>query len=160
MDQAIAADREALWKRPFERKDNDELPMAGIQQSRNDPESGRLHKEGKPDGFRYSEHRTVDSKHNIVVNVHITPANINDVDPISEIIGGVEKRLGHLPKYMGVDGGYHTAPTCHRVASREIQPVVGYRGHTHKGEHFGKYRFLYDRERNICICPEKHELIW
>ena len=38
-----------------------------------------MSKEGKPDGFHYSEHRTVDSKHNVVVNIHITPANINDM---------------------------------------------------------------------------------
>ena len=56
--------------------------------SKSDPESGQLHKEGKPDGFHYSEHRTVDSKHNIVVNVRITPANVNDVEPIAEILQG------------------------------------------------------------------------
>lgn len=85
----------------------------------------------------------MDGKHNVVVNVRITPANINDADPITAIINDVEKRLGHLPKYMGVDAGYHTAPTC-----------------LHKGEHFGKYRFLYNKERDIYICPEKRELTW
>ena len=160
LDEAITQERVELGKKPFEKKDDDERPTASIQQSRNDPESGQLNKEGKPDGFHYSEHRTVDSKHNVVVNVRITPANINDVDPISTIMNDVEKRLGHLPKYMGVDAGYHTAPTCHQIASRGVQPVVGYRRHTHKGEHFGKYRFLYDKERNVYICPEKHELTW
>ena len=65
LDAAIAADRDALGKKPFEKKDDDELPTTQIQQSKNDPESGQLHKEGKPDGFHYSEHRTVDSKNNI-----------------------------------------------------------------------------------------------
>lgn len=115
LDEAIAADRAELGKKPFEKKDDDEPPMATVQQSTTDPESGQLHREGKPDGFHYSEHRTVDSKHNIVVNVRIIPANINDV----------EKRLEHLPAYMGVDAGYHTAPTCHQIASRGIQPAVG-----------------------------------
>ena len=62
LDAAIAADREALRKKPFDRKDDDE-PPAG--QSRSDPESGQLHKEGNPDGFHYSEHRTVESRNNI-----------------------------------------------------------------------------------------------
>ena len=126
LDAAIAADRDALGKKPFEKKDDDELPTTQIQQSKNDPESGQLHKEGKPDGFHYSEHRTVDSKNNIVVNVRITPANVNDVDPVTDILDDIEKRLGHLPSYMGVDAGYHNAPTCHQIASRGIQPVVGY----------------------------------
>ena len=64
-------------------------PTREVQQSKSDPESGQLHKEGKPDGFHYSEHRTVDSKHNIVVNVRITPANVNDVEPISDRATGL-----------------------------------------------------------------------
>ena len=42
--------------------------------------------DGKPDGFHYSEHRTVDSKNNVIVNVHVEPANINDVTPMPEIL--------------------------------------------------------------------------
>ena len=160
LDAAIAADRDALGKKPFEKKDDDEPPTTQIQQSKNDPESGQLHKEGKPDGFHYSEHRTVDSKNNIVVNVRITPANVNDVDPVTDILDDIEKRLGHLPSYMGVDAGYHNAPTCHQIASRGIQPVVGYRRHTHKGEHWGKYHFVYQKDKNVYLCPQKHELTW
>ena len=48
--------------------------------------------EAKPDGFHYSEHRTVDSKHNIAVNVRITPANVNDAEPAAEILKDIEKR--------------------------------------------------------------------
>ena len=62
LDAAITADREALGKKPFDKKDDDKPPTTQIQQSKNDPESGQLHKEGKPDGFHYSEHRTVDTR--------------------------------------------------------------------------------------------------
>lgn len=150
LDTAITEERLELGKKPFDHKDDDEAPKSSIQQSRSDPESGQLSKEGKPDGFHYSEHRTVDSKHNVVVNVRITPANINDVDPIAEIINDVEKRLGRLPAYMGVDAGYHTAPTCHQIAIRGIQPVVGYRRHTHKGEHFPGNTDSYTTKNATC----------
>jgi transposase len=160
LDAAIERDRQTLGKKPFEKKDDEGPPTSSIQQSRNDPQSGQLHKEGKPDGFHYSEHRTVDSKNNVIVNVRITPANINDVDPVPEILDDIEKRFGKPPKYMGVDAGYHSAATCHQIVSWGIQPVVGYRRHTHKGEHYGKYRFGYDPVRNVYICPEKHELTW
>ena len=160
LDAQIDNDREELGKKPFDRNDEDDPPTGSIQQSTTDPDSGQLHKEGKPDGFHYSEHRTVDSKKNIIVNVHITPANVNDVEPMSEILNGIEKRLGHLPKYMGVDAGYHNARICFQLCQRKIQPVVGYRRHTHKGEHLGKYRFRYDPEKNVFICPENHELSW
>ena len=161
LDAAIDQEREQLGKKPFDRNPGDDPPETTTrQQSKNDPDSGQLNHEGKPEGFHYSEHRTVDSKNNIVVNVRITPANVNDVDPIQDILNDVEKRLGYLPKYMGVDAGYHTAPACHQIARRGIQPVVGYRRHTHKGEHFGKYRFRYDPDRNVYVCPEHHDLTW
>ena len=161
LDDAIERDRKELGKKPFDKKDDDDPPPTReVQQSKSDPESGQLHKEGKPDGFHYSEHRTVDSKHNIVVNVRITPANVNDVEPIAEILKDIDKRLGKQPKYMGLDAGYHNAPVCHQLAAAGIQPVVGYRRHTHKGDYFGKYRFTYDPIRNVYRCPEGRELTW
>jgi transposase len=161
LDEQVDREREQLGKRPFHRdSDDDDPPSRSVQQSTTDPESGQLHKEGKPDGFHYSEHRTVDSKNNIVVNVHITAANINDADPISEIIEQVSSRLGHMPETMGLDAGYHYAPVCKQLAAAGIQGVIGYRRHTHPGEHFGKYRFEYDSEENCYICPQKHRLRW
>ena len=160
LDEAVNADRERLEKKPFEdRNDDDPPPTRMIQQSPVDPESGQLHKQGKPDGFHYSEHRTVDSKRNIVVNVHVTPANVNDVEPVPEILDEIKKRLGYLPDYMGMDAGYHNSIIARELYDRGIQPVLGYRRHTHAGEHWGKYRFHYIRERNVYICPEGQALL-
>ena len=83
----------------------------------------------------------MDSKHNIVVNVRITPANVNDVEPVAEILNDIEKRLGKQPKYMGLDAGYRSAPVCHQLAQAGIQPVIGYRRHTHKGGLFREIPF-------------------
>ena len=159
LDAQISADREALCKEPFDKGDG-EQGTRSIQQSKTDPDSGQLQKADKPDGFHYSEHRTVDSKNNIVVNVHITPANINDTEPVAEILREVEARLGHLPKFMGLDAGYHNARVAFQLHQAKIQGVLGYRRHTHKGEHLGKYRFQYDPGRNEYICPEGHRLTW
>lgn len=159
LEAAIDADREALGKKPFDRDDDPPRPPTReIQQSTTDPDSGQLHKEGKPDGFHYSEHRTVDSRCNVIVNVRVTAANVNDVDPIPDILRDIQGRLGHLPEYMGLDAGYHNARVAHQLAEQEIQGVLGYRRHTHKGEHFGKYRFTYHPERNVYICPQKQLL--
>ena len=43
----------------------------------------------------------MDSKRNVIVNVHIEPANANDITPMPEILKEIEKRLGKLPRYMG-----------------------------------------------------------
>ena len=159
LDEAIDRDRKELGKKPFDKKDDDDPPPTR-EVSKSDPESGQLHKEGKPDGFHYSEHRTVDSKHNIVVNVRITPANVNDVEPVAQIRKDIEKRLGKQPKYMGLDAGYHNAWIAHLLETKGIQGVIGYRRHTHKGAHYGKYRFRYDPVCDEYICPEKQRLTW
>ena len=114
----------------------------------------------KPDGFHYSEHRTVDSKRNVIVNVHREPANVNDITPMPEILKEIEKRLGKLPRYMGLDAGYHSAWIGHLLEQNGIQGVIGYRRHTHKTSSYGKYRFKYDPYFDAYICPEHKHLYW
>ena len=44
---------------------------------------------------------------------------------------------------------------CASAGAKGIQGVIGYRRHTHKGAHYGKYRFRYDPNCDEYICPEK-----
>ncbi len=75
LDDQIDLDRKILGKKPFEREhgneDNDPPTKDSKQkaQSLTDPDAGQQSREGKPDGFHYSDHRTVDSKYNVIVNV-------------------------------------------------------------------------------------------
>ena len=169
LDEQVDLDRKVLGKKPFDRSDDHKDDGTGgssggetttRMQSTTDPDSGQQSREGKPDGFHYSEHRTVDSSHNVIVNVHVEPANINDVTPMPEILNEIEARLGKLPKYMGLDAGYHNAWIAHLLETKGIQGVIGYRRHTHKGEHYGKYRFRYDPFFDAYICPEHKHLYW
>jgi len=162
LDAQVDQEREELGKKPFDRDDDAHKGggSATRMQSTTDPESGQQSRDGKPNGFHYSEHRTVDSKRNVIVNVHVEAANINDVTPMPEILDEVERRLGKLPRYMGLDAGYHNAWIAHLLETKGIQGVIGYRRHTHKGAHYGKYRFRYDPVRDEYICPEKQRLTW
>ena len=178
LDEQVNLDRKVLGKKPFERgedhkdgyndgNDNDKKGGKGgasgtteRMESTTDPESGQQSREGKPDGFHYSEHRTVDSKNNVIVNVHVEPANINDVTPMPKILREIRDRLGQLPKYMGLDAGYHTAWIAHLLEKNGIQAVIGNRRHTHKTENYGKYRFRYDPYFDAYICPEHKHLYW
>ncbi len=170
LDEQVDLDRQALGKKPFDRddehKDGNNRGSGGTSdtttkmQSTTDPDSGQQSREGKPDGFHYSEHRTVDSAHNVIVNVHVEPANINDVTPMPEILKEIQARLGKLPKYMGLDAGYHNAWIAHLLETKGIQGVIGYRRHTHSDAHYGKYRFKYDPFFDAYICPEHKHLYW
>ena len=46
--------------------------------SRTDPESGYMVRDGKPKGFFYLDHRTVDGRLGIITDTHATPANVHD----------------------------------------------------------------------------------
>ena len=162
LDAQIDRDREVLGKKPFDRsQNNDEDPPTKTRmQSHSDPQSGQMQREGKPDGFHYFDHRTVDSKHNIIVNSHVTAANVADDVPLPEIIQEVVKRLGQRPEYMGLDAAYHNAPTAWLLQKEGIIGVLGYRRHTHRGDTYGKWRFEYDFEHDIYWCPQKKALYW
>ena len=165
LDEQIDLDRESLNKKPFDRNDNDPDPPVGGGTAKRmisltDPDSGQQTREGKPDGFHYSEHRTVDSKNNVIVNVHVEPANVNDITPVSTILKEIRQRLGQLPKYMGFDAGYHSAWIAHLLEKNKIQGVIGYRRHTHQNDVFGKYRFRYEPYFDAYICPEGKHLYW
>ena len=163
LDEQIDLDRKALGKEPFDKDDNDPPEGSGTTSrmvSTTDPESGQQTRDGKPSGFHYSEHRTVDSKNNVIVNVHVEPANINDITPVPTILKEILFRLGKLPKYMGFDSGYHSAWIAHLLEKSRIQGVIGYRRHTHQKEVFGKYRFRYDAEFDAYTCPEGKHLYW
>ena len=162
LDAQVDLDRKILEKKAFDREDD---PPPGdaekqVVKSKTDPDSGQLSKEGKPDGFHYSEHRTVDSKNNVIVNVHVTAANINDMTPVPTILKEITERLGKLPMYMGLDAGYHSASIAHLLETNDVQGVIGYRRHTHKGEHMGKWRFHYDGFFDAYICPNHQPLYW
>ena len=61
---------------------------------------------------------------------------------------------------MGFDAGYHSAWIAHLLETKGIQGIIGYRRHTHKGEHYGKYRFKYDPYFDTYLCPEGKHLYW
>ena len=72
-------EREKLGKKPFDR-DGDAHKggeSAARMQSTTGPESGQQSRDGKPNGFYYSEHRTVDSKRNVIVNAYSGLRSVN-----------------------------------------------------------------------------------
>lgn len=83
LEAAIDEDRIAHGKSPLKTKAEDAEPKErDIKISTTDPDSGYLTREGKPQGFYYLDHRTVDGKHNIITDTHVTPGNVMTANPI------------------------------------------------------------------------------
>ena len=72
LDKAVTEDRRSHGKKPLKAKD-DTPTIREIKQSTTDPDSGYMVRDGKPKGFFYLDHRTVDGRHNMITDVHVTP---------------------------------------------------------------------------------------
>ena len=158
LDAAITAEREAHGKKPLKETDSDQIAEKETKVSTTDPESGYMVRDGKPKGFFYLDHRTVDSKHNLITDAYITPGNVHDSIPYLERLDHQQKRFGFDIEAVGVDAGYYSAPICKGLSDRDIFGVMPYvRPYGKKGL-LKKKQFKYDQVNNCYICPEGQSL--
>ncbi|PUA34969.1 IS5/IS1182 family transposase [Paenibacillus elgii] len=159
LDEAVRQDREANGKKPLKsRKEVEESKVTKI--STTDPESGYMVRDGKPEGFFYLDHRTVDHKYNIITDVHITPGNIHDSVPYVDRLEYVVKKFGfeQTLEAVALDAGYFTSYICKKLQDKKIYAVIGGRAFTPVKGLIAKWRFKYNAEKNVYVCPQKHEL--
>lgn len=110
-------------------------------------------REGKPQGFFYLDHRTVDGKHALITDTHVTPGNVHDSQPYLIRLDRQCERFALTPVAAGLDAGYLTPAICHGLEQRDIYGVIGYRRPNHKPGYFYKREFAYDAQRDAYVCP-------
>ena len=101
------------------------------------------------------DHRTVDSKVNIITDVYVTPGNVNDVDPYVDRLKTQVSKFGFETEYVGLDAGYNTNPICRELSRIGIKAAMGYRRGCQPQGKYGKYKFRYLSEWDAYICPER-----
>ncbi|MDQ6418736.1 IS1182 family transposase, partial [Paenibacillus sp. LHD-117] len=112
LENAVNEDREQFGKKPF--PPEEEVETKTIKVSLTDPDSGYLNRDGKPEGFHYLDHRTVDHKYNIITDCHVTAGNVNDS------VVYIERLEHQLSKFnfrstieaVALDSGYWTPYVC------------------------------------------------
>ena len=154
LEVAIDEDRIAHGKAPLKSKMSDAEPKEReIKVSTTDPDSGYLTREGKPQGFYYLDHRTVDGKYNIITDTHVTPGNVHDSKPYLSRLDRQLTAFNLYPEYVGLDAGYKTAGICRGLEERGIEGVIGYRRPNKKEGYFAKRKFVFDADNNQYTCP-------
>ena len=128
--------------------------------SHTDPESGYMVREGKPEGFYYLDHRTVDMKYNIITDVHVTPGNVHDSLPYVERLDRQVNRFGFQVEAVALDSGYLTNPICKSLHDRKIFAVIAHRRFHPTQGLFPKWKFHYDTETNSYTCPNGQQLTY
>lgn len=166
LEAAIDTDRQSSGKKPLKaRKDSDEDagdsgPSKEIKVSRTDPDSGYMVRDDKPKGFFYLDHRTVDGKHAIITDTHVTPANVHDSQPYLKRLDRQCERFGFAPDMVGLDAGYFTPQVCYGLEQREIAGVMGYRTPNHRAGYFYKRQYIYDAASDTYRCPAGQQLVY
>lgn len=126
LDLAVAEDRAAHGRKPLREKERRAVEKE-TKVSRTDPESGYMVRDGKPKGFFYLDHRTVDGLHGIVTDSHATPASVHDSIPYLERLDRQRDRFELDIRAVGLDAGYSTAGIARGLEERDILGVTGYR---------------------------------
>jgi transposase len=159
LEEAVQEDRFNHGKKPLA-PPSKEPSIREIKQSTTDPESGYMVRDGKPKGFFYLDHRTVDGQANIITDVHVTGGNVHDSVPYLGRIDRQRERFGFDIDAVGLDAGYFTASICKGLEDREIYGVISYRRPTHSKGTFYKREYHYDTEQDIYRCPANKTLIY
>lgn len=164
---AIAADRVHAGKKPLAltsdqtegSKSEAEPPdVARAPVSLTDPEAGYMMREGKPVGFHYLEHRTVEGRHNFIVHLMVTSARLTD--PVAYLTCLKATQLVHdfKVKAVGLDAGYYSNSICHALTEQGIFAAIAARGPRPAQGMMGKWRYRYVWNLDAFLCPGEHLL--
>jgi transposase len=154
LDAAVDSERQERGLKPLPVKAR-QTDTTDTRVSTTDPDSGYLMREGKPEGFFYLDHRTVDSAFNIITDTYTTPGNINDSRVYLGRLDRQIDRFGFEVHAVGLDAGYATAPIAKGLVDRKIMGVTGYRRPNPPAPGMmDKSRFIYDPYDDGYLCPE------
>jgi len=122
--------------------------------SRTDPDAGILGRPGKPSGFHYLAHVTVEPTHGIIVDAIATAANQSDHESYVACIRRTKKRIA--VKEAAADAGYDFISVHKPLADLEVTtyiPAVEHRSGSDDGSRFTIRDFVYELETDSFRCP-------
>ena len=152
LEKEINEERIKQGKKEFEY--TDEIEEKELKISDTDEESGYYHRDNKEKGFMYLDHRTVDSKCNIIVDCYITKGNVHDSIPYISRLEYLKEKFNFEIKEVGIDSGYDTLDIKKYLHDNNIYGVIAYRRYAKAETTIRKSRFKYLKEHDCYICPE------
>jgi transposase len=161
LEKAINEDREAHEKKPLPPA-KEATEEKKLKRSTTDPESGFMMRKGKPEGFFYLDHRTVDHKFNIITDVFVTPGNVNDSTVYLERLKRQIETFGFSDtlESIALDSGYMTPHICKQTLDMNIFTVIAERTPFAKEGTLPKAKFGYDKNLDIYQCPAGESLTY
>ncbi|WP_099352057.1 IS1182 family transposase [Fredinandcohnia onubensis] len=159
LNKAIEEDRAEHGKKPLKEK-KEVKETKEIRVSTTDPESGFMSRDNKQEMFCYLDHRTTDLKFNIITDAFVTPGNVHDSIPYLGRLDRQILRFNFNVEAVGLDSGYLTNPICKGLSDRKIFGVIAHRRYQPTKGLFPKWKFKYNKENDIYVCPNSEELTY
>jgi len=135
------------------RKPNQEPPKKEETRSLTDPDARMMSRPGKPRGFHYLSHTSIDPQYGIITDIHVTPGNVNDQEPIVERLKQQQTKYRFQIRKFGADKGYDFAQVHHGLAGLEIEGYIPSYKRKTDSDVFGVEQFSYDRSSDSYRCP-------
>ena len=131
--------------------------------STSDPHARTMH---QPDGglaLSYNAQISTDAAQGLIVGVAVTQEP-NDSAQLLPAVERLEQRLKKKPQQMVADSGYTTRENIEKMAGREVDFLGTMRQEdvprgANLQNRFPPSAFLYQPERNRCVCPEGKVLL-
>lgn len=124
-----------------------------IKQSITDPESGYMHRPGKPNGFHYLNHQTCDSEHGLITDVFVTPGNVSDQSVHSQRIQQQIDKFGFHTEAVCADKGYDSSEIDADMLKRGIRTYIPRKCPNTEATRFQVSDYQYDEETDTYRCP-------
>jgi hypothetical protein len=124
--------------------------------STSDPQARVMKQSDEGFALSYNAQISADAAHGLIVGVAVTDA-ANDTAQLLPAVDRLEQRLNKRPQQMVADRGYTTRENIEKMARREID-FLGTMRYVPRGANLPNQlppsAFLYQPERNRCVCPE------
>jgi transposase len=126
--------------------------------STSDPHARVMHQSDGGLALSYNVQISTDAARGLIVGVAVTQ-EANDSGQLLPAVDRVEQRLKKRPQQLVADSGYTTRENIEKMAGREIDFLGTMRQEdTPRGanlpKRFPPSAFLYQPEKNHCVCPE------
>jgi transposase len=124
-----------------------------IKISTTDPDSGYMHRPGKPNGFYYLSHQTCDAEYGLITDVLVTPGNASDCAVHSQRIQYQIDKFGFHTDAICADKGYDSSEIDADMLARKIRTYIPRKSPNTQEDRFQMSDYQYDEKTDTYCCP-------
>ncbi len=121
--------------------------------SKTNPQARYLNRPGKPKSMYYLSHQTLDTDHGVILDVSVTPGDVNDSAPYLDQLAHIYQNTLYI-QAARADAAYDF-PLAHQVLSEDGVMFCVYPQAVHSTAkvEFGREMFGYDENHDRYLCP-------